>query len=108
MSSYQAIKDLQVQNAQFQEMFLSLAKRKEDLKALILKEKDKKKKKKKEVVLLSMGKRFGDRLKQQADLTSSSKEWENQEEEKGPSRANYDNDTDYDEEEYPTVEDRYK
>ena len=81
MSSDQAIKDLQAQNAQFQEMFLSLAKGKEDLKALILKEKEKKKK----VVLLSMGKRFGDRLKQQADLSLSSKEGENQEEEKGPS-----------------------
>ena len=77
MSSDQAIEDLQAQNAQFQQMFLSLAKGHEDLKALILKEKEKKKKKKmmtmKKVVLLSMGKRFGDRLKQQADLSISSK-----------------------------------
>ena len=39
MSSEQDIKDLQAQNAQFQQMFLSLAKGKEDLKTLILKEK---------------------------------------------------------------------
>ena len=86
MSSDQAIKDVQAQNAQFQELFLSLAKGQEDLKALILKEKEKekKKKKKKKVVLLSMGKRFGDMLKQQADLSFSSKEGEDQEEEKGP------------------------
>ena len=43
MSSGQAIKDLQAQNAQFQQMFLSLAKGQEDLKTLILKEKKKKK-----------------------------------------------------------------
>ena len=53
MSSDQAIKDFQAQNAQFQQMFLSLAKGQEDLKTLILKEK-KKKKKKKKVVLLNM------------------------------------------------------
>ena len=55
-----------------------------------------------------MGKRFWDRLKQQVDLTSSSKEGENQEEEKGPSPAISDNDTDYDDEQYPPAEDRYK
>ena len=61
MSSDQAIKDLQAQNAQFQHMFTSLAKGQEDLKALILKEK--KKKKKKVVGILNMGRRFGERLK---------------------------------------------
>ena len=54
MSSDQAIKDLQAQNAQFQQMFLSLAKGQEDLKTLILKEK----KKKKKVGILNMGRRF--------------------------------------------------
>ena len=58
----QAIKALQAQNAQFQEMFLNLAKGQHDLKTLILKEK-KKKKKKKKVVLLNMGHRFGNRLR---------------------------------------------
>ena len=54
----QGIKALQAQNAQFQEMFLNLAKGQEDLKTLILKEK----KKKKKVVLLNMGHKFGNRL----------------------------------------------
>ena len=58
-------------------MFLSLAKGQKDLKTLILKEK----KKKKKVGILNMGRRFGERLRQPADLTTSSKEGENQEEE---------------------------
>ena len=86
-------------------MFISLEKGKEDLKALIPKEK---KKKKKDVSILNMGRRFGERLKRQADLTSSSKEGEDQEEEKDPSPAVSDNDTDYNDEKYPPAEDRYK
>ena len=108
MYSKQSIKDLQAQNSQFQQMFISLAKGKEDLKALILKEK---KKKKKVVGILNMGRRFGEKLKRQVDLTSSSKEGENQEEETGekdPSPAVSDNDTDYNDEQYPPNEDRYK
>ena len=77
ISSEQSIKDLQAQNTQFQQMFISLAKGQEDLKALILKEK---KKKKKVAGILNMGRRFGELLKRQVDLTSSSKEGENQEE----------------------------
>ena len=73
MSSDQAIKYLQTRNAQFQQMFISLAKGQEDLKALILKEK----KKKKKTGILNMGRRFGERLKHQTDMTSSSKEGEN-------------------------------
>ena len=53
-----------------------------------------------------MGKRFGERLKRQVDLTSLSKEWENQEEEKDPSLVVSDNDTDYNDEKYPPIEDR--
>ena len=87
-------------------MFLSLARGKEDLKTLILKEK--KKKKKKKVGLLNMGRRFGERLKHQNDLTSSSKEGENQEIEKDPSPEVSNNDTDYNDEQYPPAEDRYK
>ena len=88
-------------------MFISLAKGQEDLKTLILKEK-KKNKKKKKVGILNMGRRFGERLRQPADLTSSSKDGENQERVKDPSPAVSDNDTDYDDEQYPPAEDRYK
>ena len=108
MSSKQSIKDLQAQNAQFQQMFINLAKGQEDLKALILKEKNKKKK---VTGILNMGRRFRGSLKQQVDLTSSSKEGENQEEEtreKDPSPEVSDNDTDYNNEQYPPTEDRYK
>ena len=45
MALEQTVKDLQAQNAQFQQMFLALAKRQEDLKILIIKEKNKKPKK---------------------------------------------------------------
>ena len=55
-----------------------------------------------------MGHRFGNRLRQEADLSHSSKGGENQEEEKGPSPVVSDNDTDFDEEQYPPAEDRYK
>ena len=59
-STEQAIKALQAQNAQFQELFMNLAKGQQDLKALILKEK--KKKNKKKTVLFNMGRRFGNDL----------------------------------------------
>ena len=65
-------------------MFVALAKGREDLKALILKEKKKKKKKKKKKTagILNLGRRFKGPLKQPVDLTSSSKEGENQERER--------------------------
>ena len=84
-------------------MFLSLAKGQEDLKTLILKEK-----KKKRVGVLNMGRRFRERIRQSADLTFSSKDGENQERTKDPSPAVSNNDTDYDDEQYPPTEDRYK
>ena len=62
MSFEQSIKDLQAQNAQFQQMFISLAKGQEHLKALILKEKNKKKK---VAGIMNMGRRFGGHLKRQ-------------------------------------------
>ena len=90
-------------------MFISLAKGQEDLKALIMKEK--KKKKKKSAGILNMGRRFGGPLKQPVDLTSSSKEGENQERqtrEEEPIPEVSDNDTDYNDEQYPPTEDIYK
>ena len=50
-------------------------------------------------------------MKQQVDLTSSSKEGENQEgetREKDPSPEVFDNDTDCNDEQYPPAKDRYK
>ena len=56
MALEQTVKDLQAQNAQFQQMFLKLAKGQEELKALITKEK--KIKTKKPIGILNMGRRF--------------------------------------------------
>ena len=67
-STEQAIKALQAQNSQFQELSMNLDKGQQDLKALILKEK----KKKKKTVLFNMGRRFGNDLWEKADLTHSS------------------------------------
>ena len=55
MALEQTVKELQPQNAQFQERLLSLAKGKEELKALI---KEKKKKKKKPIDILNMWRKF--------------------------------------------------
>ena len=92
-STDQAIKAMQAQNAQFQEMFLNLAKGQQDLKALILKDK----KKKKKVVMLNMGRRFGNNLRQETDLSHSSGGGENQEERRAPSSVVSDNETYFDE-----------
>ena len=53
MDMEQTIKDLQAQNAQFQQMFLTLAKGQEDLKTLLIKEN--KKKAKKSTGVLNLG-----------------------------------------------------
>ena len=103
-STEQAIKALQAQNAQFQELFMNLAKGQQDLKTLILKEK----KKKKRTVLFNTGHRFGNRLRDEVDLTTSSGGKYSQEERRAPSPMVSDNKTDYDEEQYPPAEDKYK
>ena len=104
-STEQAIKVLQAQNAQFQELFINLAKGQQDLKALILKEK---KKKKKKTVLFNMGRRFGNDLWEEVYLTPSSGGKDNQEERRAHSPVVSDNETDFDEDQYPPAEDRYK
>ena len=96
-SSEQAIKALQAQNAKFQELFINLAKGQQDLKTLILKEK---KKKKKRIVLFNIGHRFGNRLRDEVDLTTSSGGKDSQEERRAPSPVVSDNETDYDEDQY--------
>ncbi|KAL5077582.1 hypothetical protein RYX36_016566 [Vicia faba] len=75
MALEQNIKDLQAQNAQFQQMFLALAKGQEDLKALILK--DKKTKTKKPVGVLNMGRRFRGPVKRALEFITPSNEGDN-------------------------------
>ena len=106
-STEQAIKALQAQNAQFQELVMSLAKGQQDLKTLILKER-KKKKKKKRTVLFNTGRRFGNGLQNEVDLTTSSVGKDNPQERRVPSPVVSDNETDYNDEQYPPAEDKYK
>ena len=76
---------------------MSLAKGRQDLKTLILKEKKEKKKKKKKTILFNMGRRFGNDLREEVDLTHSSGEGDNQEERRAPSPMVSDNEIDFDE-----------
>ena len=94
-SNEQAIKALQAQNAQFQEMVMSLAQGQQDLKTLILKER---KKKKKRSVSFNTGRRFGNGLQNEVDLTTSSVGKDSPQERRVPSPVVSENETDYDEE----------
>ena len=78
MELEKTLKDLQAQNAQFQQMLLTLANGQEDLKTLFTKES--KKKTKKKVVTLKIGRKFKgpSQLAQKEDI--SSEEEDNQEE----------------------------
>ena len=109
MDLEQIVKDLQAQNAQFQQMFLALAKGQEDLKALILK--DKKKKTKKPVGVLNMGRRLRGPAKRALEFATPSNEGDNQEEktqEEDHSPGSVEEEADYAEEQYPPVDDKYK
>ena len=99
-STEKAIKALQAQNAQFQELFMNLAKGQQDLKTLILKEK---KKQKKRTILFNTSPRFGNRLRDEVDLTTSSGGKDSQEERRAPSPVVSDNETDFDEDQCDTV-----
>ena len=78
MSLEQTVKDLRAQNAQFQQMFLALAKGQEDMKALIIKEKTKKAMKPTSV--FNLGRRFRGPAKQALYFATSLGEEDNQEE----------------------------
>ena len=84
---------------------MSLAKGQQDLKALILKER---KKKKKRTVLFNTGRRFGNGLQNEVELTTLSVGKDSPQERRVPSPVVSDNETDYDEEQYPPAEDKYK
>ena len=107
MDLEQIVKDLQAQNSQFQQMFLALAKGKEDLKALIVKEKTKKAKK--PVGVLNLGIRFRGLAKRSLDFATPSNEGDNQEEKPTEENNNpgfEEDEADYYEEQYPLVDDK--
>ena len=68
-STEQSIKALQAQNAQFQELLMSLAQGQEELKALLVK-----KKKKKRTVIFNTGRRFGNTLQNEEAGSSVGKD----------------------------------
>ena len=103
------IKDLQPQNAQFQQMFLALAKGQDDLKDIMIK--DKKKKMKKMVGVLNMGRRFREPAKRALEFATPSNKEEKQEEKPKEEDHNPESDeeeADYAEEKYPPADDKYK
>ena len=76
MDVEQTVKDLQAQNAQFQQMLLALTKGQEELKTLLANEKKKKTKKSTDVVI--MGRRFKGQARWNLDFATSSGEGDNQ------------------------------
>ena len=90
-------------------MFLALAKGQEDMMTLMIK--DKKKKKKKLVGVLNLGRRFRGPAKRALEFATPSNEGDNQEEktqEEDHSPGSVEEEADYDEEQYPPVDDKYK
>ena len=72
------MKDLQAHNAQFQHLFLTLAKGQEELKTLLVEEKKKKKKTKKITEVLNMGRIFQGQTRRALDFATTSGEKDNQ------------------------------
>ena len=108
MALEQTVRELQAQNAQFQEMFLNLAKGQEDLKALVFKDK---KKKKKPAGVVNLGRRIRGPVKRSLDFATTSEDRDNQDGEpkEGENNHGYEEDeADYSEEQYPPVDDKYK
>ena len=109
MDIEQTVKDLQMQNSQFQQLLMTLAKGQEELKALL--EKEREKKKKKRVGVATLGRRFEGQAKRVLDFPSTSEEGEGKG--KGvavPSKyeAEEEEDEDYSEQQYPPTDDKYK
>ena len=93
----QTMKDIQAQNAQFQQMHLAMGKGQEDLKALLLK--DKKKKSKKAAGILNLRRR-----PETLNLSTPPSIGANFEEDHNLEI----DEADYSEEKYPPADDKYK
>ncbi|XP_058775524.1 uncharacterized protein LOC131649781 [Vicia villosa] len=104
MAFEQIVKDLQAQNAQFQQMFISLAKGQEDLKNLITKKE--KKKSKVRIGVLNMGRRFRGPIKVSKEIEIPKGSVKNDDEEEVVLES--DEEEEYLEEQYPPAEEKYK
>ena len=101
-STEQSIKALQAQNAQFQELIMSLAQGQQDLKTLLSK------KKKKRTVLFNPRRKSGNGSRNEVEQTTPSVGKDSPQEREVPSPVVSDNKTDYNDEQYPPAEDKYK
>ena len=109
MDLEQTVKDLQAQNSQFQQLLLTLAKWKEELKTFLEKEKEKNKKKRAGVATL--GRRFEGQARRVLDFPSTSEEGERKGKEidvPSYSEAKEEEDEKYSEQQYPPADDKYK
>ena len=100
----QTVKDLQAQKAQFQQMFLAMAKGQEDLKTLLLK--DKKKNSKKSIGILNLRKIPRGPVKGALDLLTTSNMGDSHEEDNNLEIDEAE--ADYSEGQSPPTIDKYK
>ena len=96
-SNEQAIKALQAQNAQFQELVMSLAQGQQELKTLLLK------KKKKRTALFNPRRKSGNTLQNEAERTTPSVGEGSHQEGRVPSPVVSDTETDHNDKQYPLV-----
>ena len=98
-STEQTIKALQAQNAQFQELIMSLAQGQKELKTLIQKKKNKR------TVLFNPRHRSGNTLQNEAERTTPSVGEGSHQGREVPSPVVFDTETDFNDEQYPPAED---
>ena len=108
MDLEQTVKDLQIQNTQFQELLMTLAKGQEELKTLLAEER--KKKTKKVTGVLNMGRRFQGQTRRTLNFATTSGEGEGKGKETAvPSESEEEEEEeDYSKEQYPPADDKYR
>ena len=107
MALEQTVKDFQAQNAQFQKLFLNLAKGKEELNSLITKEK--KEKIKKPVGILNMGRRLKGPVKRALEFEEENDDQEEDDKSmKADNQGSDEEEANYSDEQYPLADDKYK
>ena len=99
LTTEQAIKALQAQNAQFQEMVMNLAQGQQELKALLLK----KNKTKKRTMLFNTRRRLGNTQQNEAERTTPSVGEGSHQGREVPSPVVSDTETDFNDEQYPLL-----
>ena len=113
MDLEQTVKDLQAQNAQFQQLLLTLAKGQEDIKTQ-LGNKDPVKKKKKRIGVATLGRRFDGEARRVLEFPPTSDEGTSKRDgaavpsESDAEEEEVEEDEDYSDQQYPPADDKYK